>query len=271
MQSVYNHKFRRSMNNSSIINPVLPKGCVANCVGRVWFGLWLWYGRGVQILGFGKQAYCGYHSEYPQGIAIGLLSLLYIAMHDRYTFRIAVQERNFIRGRRGTCTFWRRQRVPMTRRLQPSPFKAAKNFRRNSALYFSCMLAPPCLAEAWWIVAIHAPFPYYYWALFWDQFWPQFWEQFWAPFWALQYELKERGPKLKPKLGPKSGPKSGTTFAKLFAHFFGNAANRCPRWSCPCFVTFAFFLVRAHPCTHSATANSSEARSYWKKNARKRE
>ena len=106
------------------------------------------------------------------------------------------------------------------------------------------------------------PFPY--WAVFWDQFWPQFWEQFWA----LQYELKEPGPKLKPKLGPKSGPKSGTTFAKLFAHFFGHAANRCPQWSCPCFVTFAFFLVRGHPCTHSATANSSEARSYWKKNAR---
>ena len=38
------------------------------------------------------------------GIAIGLLSLWYITMHDRYTFRIAVQERNFIRGRRGTCT-----------------------------------------------------------------------------------------------------------------------------------------------------------------------
>ena len=72
MQSVYNHKFRRSMNNSSIINPVLPKGCVANCVGRVWFGLWLWYGRGVQILGFGKQAYCGYHSEYPQGTFFSL-------------------------------------------------------------------------------------------------------------------------------------------------------------------------------------------------------
>ena len=56
MQSVYNHKFRRSMNNSSTISPVLPKGCVANCVGRVWFGVWLWYGRGVQIWGFGKQA-----------------------------------------------------------------------------------------------------------------------------------------------------------------------------------------------------------------------
>ena len=42
----------------------------------------------------------------------------------------------------------------MTKRLQP--IKAAKNFRRSSALYFSCMLAPPCLAEARWIVAIHA-------------------------------------------------------------------------------------------------------------------
>ena len=52
----------------------------------------------------GKQAECGYHSEYPQGIASGLLSLLYITMHDRYTFRIAVQKRNLIRGRRGTCT-----------------------------------------------------------------------------------------------------------------------------------------------------------------------
>ena len=83
--------------------------------------------------------------------------------------------------------------------------------------------------------------------------------------------LKERGPKLKPKLGPKSAPKSGNTFAKLFAHFFGHAANRCPQWSCPCFATFAFFLARAHPCTHSATANSSEARSYRKKNTRKRE
>ena len=56
------------MNNSSIINPVLPKGCVANRVGRVWFGVWLWYGREGPNLGFGKQAYCGYHSEYPQGI-----------------------------------------------------------------------------------------------------------------------------------------------------------------------------------------------------------
>ena len=26
------HKFRRSMRNSSIINPALPKGCVANCI-----------------------------------------------------------------------------------------------------------------------------------------------------------------------------------------------------------------------------------------------
>ena len=34
------------------------------------------------------------NSEYPQGIAIGLLSLSYIAVRDRYTFRIAVQERN---------------------------------------------------------------------------------------------------------------------------------------------------------------------------------
>ena len=61
-------------------------------------------GGGSKFGGSGKQAECGYHSEFPQGIAIGLLSLLYIAMRDRYTFRIAVQERYFIRGRRGTCT-----------------------------------------------------------------------------------------------------------------------------------------------------------------------
>ena len=212
MQSVYNHKFRRSMNNSSTINPVLPKGCVANCVGRVWFGVWLWYGRGVQIWGFGKQAYCGYHSEYPQGIAIGLLSLWYITMHDRYTFRIAVQERNFIRGRRGTCTLWRLQRVPMTRRLQPTPFKAAKNFRRNSALYFSCMLAPPCLAEAWWIVAIHAPFLIIIGPCFGTSFGPSFGSSFGPRFGHYNTNWKNGGqnwsqnwvPNLNPKVEPLS-------------------------------------------------------------------
>ena len=105
--------------------------------------------------------------------------------------------------------------------------------------------------------------------LFWDQFWPQLWELFWVPFWALQYELKERGPKLKPKLGPKSGPKSGTTFAKLFAHFFAHAANRCPQWSCPMFCNFRLFSC-SRASLH-AFCDSREARSYWKKNARKRE
>ena len=150
----------------------------------------------------------------------------------------------------------------MTRRLQPTPFKAAKNFRRNSALYFSRTLAPPCLAEAWWIVAIHAPFPYYYWALFWDQFWAPVLGAVLGPVLGTTIRIERTGAKTEAKTGSQIW---------TFAHFFGHAANRCPQWSCPCFVTFAFFLVRAHPCTHSATANSSEARSYWKKNARKRE
>ena len=40
------HKFRPSMRNSSIINPVLPKGCVANCIwpGLIWSVALIWEG-----------------------------------------------------------------------------------------------------------------------------------------------------------------------------------------------------------------------------------
>ena len=40
------HKFRPSVRNSSIINPVLPKGCVANCIwpGLIWSVALMWEG-----------------------------------------------------------------------------------------------------------------------------------------------------------------------------------------------------------------------------------
>ena len=95
----------------------------------------------------------------------------------------------------------------MTRRLQPTPFKAAKNFRRSSALYFSCALPPPCLVEARWMVATNdqCQFKYPYWALFWGQFW----EQFWAPFLGTAIRIERTGAKtVKPKLVPNLDPKA---------------------------------------------------------------
>ena len=92
----------------------------------------------------------------------------------------------------------------MTRCLQPTPFKAAKNFRRSSALYFSCALPPPCLVEARWMVATNANLN----SLIGPCFGASFGSSFGPRFWALQYELKERGPKLKPKLVPNLDPKA---------------------------------------------------------------
>ena len=126
----------------------------------------------------------------------------------------------------------------MTRRLQPTPFKAAKNFRRSSALYFSCALPPPCLVEARWMVATNANLN----SLIGPCFGASFGSSFGPRFLGATIRIERTGAKTEAKTGPKSGPKSGTNFAKLFAHFFGHAANRCPQWSCPSFATFAFFL-----------------------------
>ena len=236
------------MNNSSIINPVLPKGCVANCI---WPGL-VW---SVALIREGGPNLGGLESRQNvatiQATPKGLLSLLYITMRDRYTFRVAVQERNFIRGRRGTCTLWRLQRVPMTRRLQPTPFKAAKNLLPQFCVVFLMHASSSMLGRSPMDCCDQCQFP-----LLGPVLRPVLGAVL-GPVLGTTIRIERTGAKTEAKIGLKSGPKSGTNFAKLSAHFFRACGESLPAMELPMFCNFRLFLVRAHPCTHSATANSS--------------
>ena len=92
-----------------------------------------------------------------------------------------------------------------------------------------------------------------------------------GPVLGTTIRIERTGAKTEAKTGSQIWTQKWNHFRKIVRAFFRACGESLSAMELPMFCNFRLFLVRAHPCTHSATANSSEARSYWKKNARKRE
>ena len=240
------------MNNSSIINPVLPKGRVANCIwpGLIWsvalireggpnLGVWkagrMWLPFRVppRYRNWFTDAIVHHHAQ-PLYVPHCCTGAQFHTRQARYMYALKAP----------TC--------PRDKTSSTYPFQSCKLLSPQFCIVFlmhassstlgrspvdCCELRPTRISRPV-LGPVLAPVL--------------------GAVLGATIRIERTGAKTEAKTGPKSGPKSGTNFAKLFAHFFGHAANRCPQWSCPYFATFAFFLfARAHPCTHSATANSS--------------